>query len=202
MTTQLIFLPGASGSTQFWQPLIHYLGSNDISKIIAYPGFGCEPAQDTITDFDTLTEYVLAQIDTPSIIIAQSMGGIFAVQAALEKAEMVKGLVLIATSGGLDLSGFDVEDWRSAYQEHYLNYPDWFVHTRINHEHRLHDIQQPVLLIWGDQDRISPVSVGVHLQHLFPAANLLVVPEGDHALAEQQASKIARPILQFIKQLD
>jgi len=37
---------------------------------------------------------------------------------------------------------------------------------------------------------------------LLPAANLLVVPEGDHALAEQQASKIAPPILQFIKQLD
>ncbi len=43
------------------------------------------------------------QINEESVIVAQSMGGIFAVAVALKKPHLVKGLVLIATSGGINL---------------------------------------------------------------------------------------------------
>lgn len=78
-------------------------------------------------DFASLQAYVLANIPDDCIIIAQSMGGIFAVAAALQYPEKVKGLVLVATSGGMDLSSFQVQDWRQDYQASDLNYPDWFV---------------------------------------------------------------------------
>ncbi len=52
-----------------------------------------------INNFDDLSNYVVAQIEQPSILIAQSMGGIFAIAATLQKTDLVKGLVLIATSG-------------------------------------------------------------------------------------------------------
>lgn len=83
--THLIFLPGASGSTEFWQPLIELLSADYTVQVIAYPGFGQEPAQKDVYDFNSLSDYVLDQIQQDSVLIAQSMGGIFAIQAALKK---------------------------------------------------------------------------------------------------------------------
>ena len=60
--THLIFLPGASGSTEFWQPLIELLSADYTVQVIAYPGFGAEPAQTGIYNFASLSEYVLEQI--------------------------------------------------------------------------------------------------------------------------------------------
>jgi pimeloyl-ACP methyl ester carboxylesterase len=58
------------------------------------------------------------------------MGGIFAVQAALQKPEQVQALVLVATSGGIDLSPFQVADWREDYQQSFT-VPDWFVSASV-----------------------------------------------------------------------
>ena len=172
----LIFLPGASGNIEFWKPVISFLSSDYTKHIIAYPEFGGVPAQADIQNFDDLKQYVIHSINDlshqqPSIVVAQSMGGIFAVQMALKHPEQVKALVLIATSGGIDLSRFDVADWREDYQLNFL-VPDWFVNHRSALDHELNKIQCPVLLIWGDQDLISPVSVGRYLEKQFKQARL------------------------------
>ena len=172
----LIFLPGASGNIEFWKLVISFLSSDYTKNIIAYPEFGGVPAQADIQNFDDLQQYVIHSIhrfseQQPSIVVAQSMGGVFAVQTALKHPEQVKALVLVATSGGIDLSRFDVADWREDYQ---LNFsvPDWFVNHRSALDHELNKIQCPVLLIWGDQDPISPVSVGRYLEKQFKQARL------------------------------
>ncbi len=156
----LIFLPGASGSISFWHPLIEKLPQQYHTKIIGYPGFGDTPESVEVKNFKDLTNYVLNQINDDSVIIAQSMGGIFAVAAALQKPQLVKGLVLIATSGGINLERFNVQDWREEYRQAFLQYPDWFVTTNINYEEFLSDISIETLLIWGDQDPVSPFEVG------------------------------------------
>lgn len=106
----LIFLPGASGNTAFWQPVMQRLPENNSSMVVAYPSFGGYPDDVNVQSFEGLQDYVLNQIQQPSVVIAQSMGGIFAVQAALQKSEQVRALVLVATSGGIDLSPFQVAD--------------------------------------------------------------------------------------------
>lgn len=199
---QLIFLPGASGSTEFWHPLIQSLPQHDLSKIIAYPAFACEPENPAINNFEQLQDYVLQKIDHPCILIAQSMGGIFAVAAALQKSDLVKGLVLIATSGGIDLSRFDVVDWRDNYKKEFLNYPDWFMTTKVNYESKLTQIFQKTLLIWGDQDSISPISVGKYLQCLLQDAQLKIIKGGAHDLANHYAEQVAIEIALYLDQVD
>lgn len=198
--TQLIFLPGASGSTDFWAPLAIKLQDYPDQKIVAYPAFANEPAHDDVQDFSSLSRYVLDHIQDECIIIAQSMGGIFAVQAALEKPEKVKGLVLIATSGGIDMTAFQVEDWRTAYQQHYLNYPDWFSTVKLDYAAQLENIRQPVLQLWGDADLISPVAVGEFLQQQLASSSLHVVAGGDHLFASSHADICAVHISAFLKQ--
>ena len=86
--------------------------------VVAYPSFGGYPDDMNVQSFESLQDYVLNQIQQPSVVIAQSMGGIFAVQAALKKPEQVQALVLVATSGGIDLSPFQVADWREIGRAH------------------------------------------------------------------------------------
>ncbi|GLG84126.1 alpha/beta fold hydrolase [Acinetobacter calcoaceticus] len=197
----LIFLPGASGSTTFWHPLIEKLPQHYHTKIIGYPGFGDTPESVEVKNFEDLTNYVLNQINDESVIIAQSMGGIFAVAAALQKPQLVKGLVLIATSGGINLERFNVQDWREAYRQAFLQYPDWFVTTNINYEEFLSDISVETLLIWGDQDPVSPVEVGTYLKQIFKSSTLHIVKGGDHQLAEKYADEVAIQIKDYLKKL-
>lgn len=197
----LVFLPGASGSTEFWQPLIELLSADYTVQVIAYPGFGAESAQTGIYNFASLSEYVLEQIQKDSVLIAQSMGGVFAIQAALKKPHLIKGMVLIATSGGIDLSSFNVEDWRTANTNQFLNYPDWFATAQLDYSAQLSQIKKKVLLLWGDADQISPVAVGEYLNQQFDDSYLQVIHGGDHLFAEAHAKDVAPLIRQYLQQL-
>jgi pimeloyl-ACP methyl ester carboxylesterase len=197
----LIFLPGASGSTAFWYPLIERLPQHYHTKIIGYPSFGDTPESVEVKNFEDLTNYVLNQINDESVIIAQSMGGIFAVAAALKKPQMIKGLVLIATSGGINLERFNVQDWREAYRQAFFKYPDWFVTTNANYEEFLSDISVETLLIWGDKDPVSPVEAGTYINQLFKSSTLHIVKEGDHQLAEKHTDEVAIQIKAYLNKL-
>ncbi|UNW07610.1 alpha/beta hydrolase [Acinetobacter variabilis] len=71
---QLVFLPGASGSQGFWQPLLAHLKTDQSTKILTYPGFdGVEP-NSTIQNLHDLQELITEQIEDDSILVAQSMG--------------------------------------------------------------------------------------------------------------------------------
>ncbi|WP_269913335.1 alpha/beta fold hydrolase [Acinetobacter sp. HY1485] len=192
---EYLFFPGASGNTQFWHPLIQNLNLNAPHRIIAYPSFhGCADHPD-VQNFQDLTNYVLDQVTQECGIIAQSMGGIFAVLAALKKPHLVKKLVLVATSGGIDLTPFDVADWRADY--HHQNYvPDWFSTAQIHLD--ITQIQCPTLLLWGSADTISPISVGQYLQRTIPNAQLHVIDNGDHQFACSQASVVAPFVQSFL----
>ena len=167
---------------------------------MAYPEFNHQPAHPQVHDFASLQAYVLANIPDDCIIIAQSMGGIFAVAAALQYPEKVKGLVLAATSGGMDLSGFQVQDWRQDYQASDSNYPDWFVAAKANYTADFAKIHMPILLLWGDQDPISPLAVGEFLQQQFPHAVLKIVHGGDHLFLDTHADRAAEYIATYLEQ--
>lgn len=196
----LIFLPGASGNTAFWQPVIQHLPQDDSTTVVAYPSFGGYPDDVDVQSFESLQDDVLSQIQQPSVVVAQSMGGIFAVQAALQKAEQVQALVLVATSGGIDVSPFQVADWREDYQQSFT-VPDWFVQHQSDLTGSLERIQCPVLLIWGDADPISPVAVGQALHRQIPHAELHIVSQGQHDLAYVHAEHVAQLIQNFLVKL-
>jgi len=196
----LIFLLGASGNTVFWQPVIQCLPQDYSTMVVAYPSFGGYPDDVDVQSFEGLQAYVLNQIQQPSVVIAQSMGGIFAVQAALKKPEQVQALVLVATSGGIDLSSFQVADWREDYQQSFT-VPGWFVQHQSDLTDSLERIQCPVLLIWGDADPISPVAVGQFLHRQIPHAELHIVSQGQHDLAYVHAEHVAQLIQNFLTKL-
>ncbi len=194
LTDRLVFLPGASGHVGFWRPVADRLRHGGERVHLGWPGFGPTPADAGVRGFDDLLQRVIAQLDRPSALIAQSMGGMLALQAALARPSQVTHLVLSVTSGGLPLAEYGAEDWRQAFQGANPQLPDWFATARVDLSNRLPALSIPTLLLWGDADPISPVGVGERLAALLPASRLVILPGGTHDLAMEQAEPVAQLI--------
>lgn len=158
---------------------------------MAWPGFGGVPPDPAIQGIDDLVARIADQIDQPSALIAQSMGGVVAMLVALQKPELITHLVLSVTSGGMDLALLDGEDWRPSLRANHPGLPDWFTSYHDDLAPSLSSLRIPTLLLWGDADPISPVKVGQRLASLMPQAQLHVLPGGDHNLGCDLAHLVA-----------
>lgn len=194
MSSQLILLPGALGRIEQWEPVASQLQSSADRLSFGWPGFGSTPPDPSVSGIEDLVERVVARIDKPTALLAQSMGGVVAIRAALEKPSLITHLVLVATSGGIDVRGLGGSDWRPAFHQANPHLPDWFSTDQNDLSSRLAELKMPVLLLWGDSDPISPVDVGRKLADLFPRSELHVISGGDHDLLETHAALLA-PII-------
>lgn len=192
---RVLFLPGAGGCASFWQSVGEQLPSTWDKHYLSWPGLGNEPSDPGVSSWDNLLARVEHAVgDGPADIVAQSMGGVLALQVALRHPGRVRRLILVATSGGLDIAGLGGADWRPAYQLAFPRAARWVTQVQVDLTTALATLAQPTLLIWGDADPISPVAVGEQLRRTLPNARLLVVPGGDHDLARARAAEIATPI--------
>jgi poly(3-hydroxyoctanoate) depolymerase len=189
--SKLLFLPGASGNTLFWLPVAELLTHPAAKVCIGWPGFGPTPVDPKVNGIDDLVARVVMEIDQPTALIAQSMGGVIAIRAALERPKLVTHLVLTATSGGIDISNLGAEDWRPGFLQENSQLPNWFIGDKSDLTENLSTIFAPSLLIWGDADPISPVTIGQRLSEYLPNADLHVIHGSNHALAYVHAQKVA-----------
>ncbi len=158
---------------------------------MAYPGFAGVPADPSITCFKHLVDAAASRIDCPTALIAQSMGGVLAIEATIRRPSLITHLVLIATSGGLNTSKLGAVDWRQSVKQDYPDLPNWFTSYNSDLTDKLSSIKVPVLLIWGDCDPISPVAIGEALLNHFPNAKLHLIPRGEHDLGRVHAESVA-----------
>ncbi len=192
---RLLFLPGASGDTSFWRPLDQRLACRAERLHLGWPGFGDTPPRPGVHGFEDLLALVLEPLDRPCALIAQSMGGVLALRAALARPRWVTHLVLGATSGGLPMAELGAADWREYFRTSLSHLPDWFATETTDLSERLPEVSAPTLLLWGDADPFSPIAAGERLALLLPHARLHVVPGGDHDLGRHQAERLA-PLIQ------
>lgn len=191
---RILFLPGAGGRGEFWRPVSERLPFPCDTVLFDWPGLGDVPPDASVRGLDDLVELVLRRLDPGTDLVAQSMGGVVAIQAALERPAMVRRLVLAATSGGVDTSRFHAQDWRPDYRREFPQAAAWILEHRSDLSDRIRTIGSPTLLIWGDADPISPVAIGEHLAGLLPNARLVVIKRGEHALARDRAGEVAAHI--------
>jgi pimeloyl-ACP methyl ester carboxylesterase len=198
------FLPGAGGKRGFWQPVADRLGLGDDALLFAWPGFGDEPPDPTIKRLSDLAAYCIQRIDSdgPYALVAQSMGGVVALQIALKRPDLVQRLVLCGSSGGIDMARFGAEDWRGPYVADYLqsfeHAPTWFVDDRTDLTADIPSISIPTLLLWGADDHTSPPAAGAYLDTLLPDSRFVTIPNSTHAVATEKPEAVARHIASFL----
>ena len=195
-STRQIYLPGAGGSPEFWRPVAALLDDGVPQRMLAWPGLENEPPAPNVGGVGDLTMLVEEELCEPVDLIAQSMGGLIAVLAALRHRDKVRRLVLTAASVGLHSRALGGSDWPPDYRLNYPNAALWVADPVKDISDELRTITAPVLLIWGDFDPISPVAVGKHLEILLPNARLHVVRGGNHDVAQTHAREVADLIRQ------
>src|SRR5262249_20068089 len=131
------------------------------------------------------------RIDGTVALVAQSMGGVLAIRAALDHPQSVSHLVLTATSGGIDLTSFDTQDWREEYRRANPRAPAWVYERPFGRDDHLRSLTIPSLLIWATRDPISPPAVGRHLAGLLPNARLLELDDESHLFARERPDDVA-----------
>lgn len=187
----LIFLPGIAGDGGFWRPVGERLPGDWDKTYVSYPGLGAQPPSPEVDSMADLLSLAERQLTRPSVVVAQSMGGVLAIQMADRHPELVTHLVLVATSGGFDVRRHGAADWRPGFLQAYPGTPAWALAPAPDLSAVLVRLTMPVLLVWGDQDAISPVAAGGFLASQLPDAQMQVLAGGTHALAMEQPDRVA-----------
>lgn len=64
--------------------------------------------------------------------------------------------------------------------------------------HHLEDLDIPVSLIWGRQDKVVPFTRGEHMQRVIPGAGLTILEEAGHLCNIDQANQFNRAVASFL----
>ena len=64
----------------------------------------------------------------------------------------------------------------------------------------LPQLKMPVLIVWGELDRITPLSQGEKIHELIPQSQLEVIPGCGHLAPSQCATRIGPKVVEFVKQ--
>ncbi len=190
--TPLVFLPGAGGSASFWRPVADRLADLGPAHVFGYPGFGGLPPHPGLRSLGDVFDWLCERLpEGSSHVIAQSMGGVLAARLAIERPERVARLVLVATSGGVDVARLGGAEWRERSRALRPDAPSWFSDDRTDLTDRLETIRARTLLLWSDSDPISPPSVAEFLAERIPDARIVHVARGTHAFAHERPQEVA-----------
>jgi pimeloyl-ACP methyl ester carboxylesterase len=178
----LVFFPGAGGRVEFLRPIGERLARRRTTILCEYPGLGGVEPNPSLRTLADLQAHLLASLPEQFDLVTMSMGGVLALRIALEHPARIRKMVLLATSGGVDVAKLGGLDWRDNFAKVQPNVPSWFVEDRTDVTGQLGRIPHPTLLIYGDADLIAPPSVGQLLRLHLPNARLEIIPEATHDL--------------------
>jgi pimeloyl-ACP methyl ester carboxylesterase len=188
-TARLLFIPGLGGEGSFWEPVAELLPAAWEKLYLDWPGLGPNPASPGVRSLDDLAALVIAELTSPTALIAQSMGCLVALRTALSEPRQLSQLVLTVAPGAVNmpnpLPGLPAD----------LELPDWVLRPAPEASvERLRTIAAPTLLISATRDPHSPPRIAEDLARALPNATMLAIDSDDHAIARSHAATVAAAI--------
>jgi pimeloyl-ACP methyl ester carboxylesterase len=201
-TLPLAFLPGVSGKSAVWRPIAERLAKRRPPVLVDYPGFGSAPPDPQLRSLADLASVVLAALPARCDLAALSLGGALALRLAIDAPERIRRLVLVTTSGGIEMSRFGAVDFRAAFRARHPDAPTYLLDDRTDLSRELGALQAPTLLVFGDADLIAPVGAGEFLRDQLPNAKLEVIAGATHDLDEEHPDLLASLMEAHLRKTD
>ncbi len=216
----LILLHGLAGSARWWTRNIPGLSRSFRVLAIDLPGFGTSPRGQRLI-LDEAAGVVAATMDRLGIerasVIGHSMGGLIAGGLAADQPERVDRLVLVDAaflslrrSAVQTVSGPAVTlRWtapsllplvvRDGLRSGPVRLASASIQlVRADWEAKLPRIAAPTLVIWGEHDRICPLTIGQRIVASIPGSRLVVVTGAAHNPMWEQPDTFDREVLDFL----
>lgn len=218
-----LFLHGWALRSESFQGLLKALSVDYPVLALDLPGFG-DSEEPFFWGYEAYAQFVkdfLAKLGlSPVHLMGQSMGGGIALTAAALFPEAVQSVVVMNSAGipmrdgqpsVVDRFG---ELWQQGFDRHIL---DAFAVNTLKHARSLgrsvsvpvkHDIRPllprikaPVLLAWGDCDKMFPIDYAYEMANLIPNAKVAVVNGGFHEWGLVQPDIFCSLAKQFIERV-
>ena len=183
------------------------------------PGFGHSDAPTRpwgTGEYAEAMAELMERMGAPAPLLGHSFGGRIALRVAVERPQLVRRLVLVATPG-VRLVSWRTRLRRLMYRalrplpwSRRLGSPDWrragplrSTLVRVVEEDLsglLPRVGAPVLLVWGERDREVPLRVGQAMGQRLPQARLLVFPRAGHFCYLERLAQFCEAVEEFLRE--
>lgn len=225
---KILILHGWSYSTEKWEPFLNLIKGKDLNpRLLDIPGL-TEPT-DRVWTLEDYVEWLKEKVGTEkTILIGHSNGGRISIAFALKYPELVERLILIDSAGirhrgGLtELKKFIFgslakigkritasEGARNALHKlaranDYKNASPEMRETMVNListdlSPELNNMKVPTLIIWGAEDKTTPLSDGKLMHKLILHSKLYIVNEARHSPQFTHPKEVCAKIVKWIR---
>jgi pimeloyl-ACP methyl ester carboxylesterase len=231
--TPVVLIHGAGGNRLLWGSQIRSLSLSHHVAAVDLPGHGRSdgPGMATIAELAEVAAEVVGCLGSRAVVVGHSMGGGVAMQLALERPNLVAGLVLVATGSRLRVAPSLLASLRSDFAlaaesiaglafapetaskirkrgERALlaagpdTLPaDFRACDAFDVQARLASISAPCLVICGAKDRMTPLKYSEYLSRAICGAHLQVVESAGHMVMLEKPAAVSHAILAFLASL-
>lgn len=220
----LVLLHGLAGSHRWWRFSVAALAdrfSVHVPELVGFGGSRPAPRQPGIVEMaDILAAWLLDVVGAPAYVVGHSLGAEVAIHLAARHAPCVRGLVLVSAAGvPRALSPGDLLRTATRFGHPRAWGEPRFLPTIAADAARagpwtllavtrqilsddvrplLPRIACPTLLVWGEDDPLTPVRDGRVIESALPAARLVVVPGAAHNVMADRPALFNRIVLDFL----
>lgn len=207
----VLLVHGLAGSSRWWRRVVAELEPGYDVRLVDLPRL--DPAGTASWLGEWIAEAGLERVS----LVGHSRGGLVAARLAAERPDLVRRLVLVAPAGvrphasalayALPLARTVVRSsprflavlvrdaaragprtlWRAAQE---------LLADDVRDD--LHRIEAPMLLVWGERDRLVPPALAEVYRAQIPTARLLVLPRTGHVPMWERPRELAAAISAFL----
>jgi pimeloyl-ACP methyl ester carboxylesterase len=225
--TPVVLLHGLSGSSRWWKRNREALASRHTVAAVDLVGFGKNrhflgfPA--VLPRFEEVASLLARWLETfsePVHLVGHSMGGQIAIRLAAERPDLVRSLLLV-NAAGMPFRIDPRPHVRAVPKPPYggpgiarVLLPDFFragpasvaiAGARVlrgDMREMMRALQMPVLLVWGANDPLVPVTYGQAMQQEIAGSRLVVIPRAAHVAMWDAPEEFNRVALEFFDEVE